>query len=123
MTVYKAINVNSDQVVLERLTVCDTCFSRLRGLLGRNGLGDDEGVFLSKVSSVHTLFMRFPIDIVFLDNKNRIVKIVECVKPYHLAFGSLRTSGTLEMACGKIRRDRFLIGDRIVFMENKEKAK
>ena len=54
-------------IVCERCTVAENPLTRLRGLLGRDGLEPGEGLLLRPASAVHTYFMRFPIDVVFLD--------------------------------------------------------
>ena len=56
-----------DVVVCERCTIADTPVSRLRGLLGRDELAAGEGLLLRPESSIHTWFMRFPIDVLFLE--------------------------------------------------------
>jgi uncharacterized membrane protein (UPF0127 family) len=64
------------RAVCERCLVADSPFARMRGLLGRRGLDRDEGVLLRPASSVHTFFMRFPIDVVFLSREGEVLKIV-----------------------------------------------
>ena len=65
-----------DRVVCERCLVADSPWSRMRGLLGRRGLESGEGLLLRPTGSVHTFFMRFPIDAVFLSREplNRSTK-------------------------------------------------
>ena len=58
---------NDGTIVCERCTVAESPLTRLRGLLGRDGLEPGEGLLLRPASAVHTYFMRFPIDVVFLD--------------------------------------------------------
>jgi uncharacterized protein DUF192 probably involved in sugar metabolism len=63
---YSVMN-ERDVVVCERCAIADTPVSRLRGLLGRHELDADEGLLLRPESSIHTWFMRFPIDALFLE--------------------------------------------------------
>ena len=58
------------------LHVARTSFTRMRGLLGRRGLAEGEGLLLQPAGSIHTFFMRFPIDVVFLDREQRVVRVV-----------------------------------------------
>jgi hypothetical protein len=73
-------------------TVCETCFlaettlSRLRGLLGRSGLSSGEGILLRPASSIHTAFMRFTIDVVYLDWTDRVMKVSAEVRPWRMSF-------------------------------------
>ena len=62
-------------VVCEHCLLAETMFARLRGLLGRSGLSSGEGMLLRPAASIHTAFMRFPIDAVFLDRESRVLKV------------------------------------------------
>jgi uncharacterized membrane protein (UPF0127 family) len=86
-------------VVCERCELADRPASRLRGLLGREGLEPGAGMLLTHDPSVHTFFMRFPIDVVFLDRANTVVKIVHALRPWRIA-GALRARAVLELPAG-----------------------
>lgn len=86
----------------------------MRGLLGRSGLDPSEGVLLRPGSSIHTFFMRFAIDAVFLDRDDRVVKIVSDVRPWRLA-GARRAKAVLELAAGHAADVGLRVGDRILF--------
>ena len=66
------------------VVVADSYWTRLRGLLGRRGLEPGEGLLLRPANSVHTGFMRFSIDIVFLDRELRVLRVVEAVPPWRV---------------------------------------
>ena len=66
-------------VLASRLEVADSGPKRNKGLLGREGLAPGEGLWIVPCESVHTFFMRFPIDLVYLDRKNRIKKVRSAV--------------------------------------------
>lgn len=72
---------------------------RMRGLLGRPPLGEGEGLLIEPCGSVHTFGMRYGLDLMFLDQKWKIRKLVYGLSPLRLAasFGAVRT---LEMAAG-----------------------
>jgi uncharacterized membrane protein (UPF0127 family) len=90
-------------VVCERCLLAETMFARLRGLLGRSGLSSGEGMLLRPAASVHTAFMRFPIDVVFLDREDRVVKVAAELRPWRAA--SCRGSRTvLELPAGEAAR-------------------
>ena len=69
-------------VVCERCLLAETPLARMRGLLGRSGLPAGEGLLLRPAASIHMAFMRFPIDAVFLDSTDRVVKVVAELKPW-----------------------------------------
>ena len=83
----------------ERCTLAATPSLRLRGLLGRSGLPDGEGLLLRPAGSIHTLFMRFPIDVVFLDRELGVRKVVRELGPWRLTFERGARSA-LELAAG-----------------------
>src|SRR5262245_53197207 len=73
------------QVLCERCIVADSVFRRLRGLLGRRSLSPGDGIVLRPGWSVHTIFMLFSIDVVFLDGNQVVVKVVRNLKPWRAA--------------------------------------
>lgn len=88
-----------------------TPFARLRGLLGRTGLSPGTGLLITPCSAVHTAFMRFPIDVVFLDRMQRVVGLREALPPWRIA-GCRHAAKVLELPAGEARRLRLGLGDR-----------
>jgi uncharacterized protein len=87
------------QIVCERCEVADTAPKRMRGLLGRSGLEAGGGMLLPREPSVHTFFMRFPIDVVFLDKAKTIVKVVNELRPWRVA-AAWKAVAVLELPAG-----------------------
>ena len=77
--------------------------ARMRGLLGRNELTEPNGILLNPAPSVHTFFMRFPIDVVFVDKSRTIVKVVHRLKPWRAAFAR-KAVAALELPEGTAAR-------------------
>jgi uncharacterized membrane protein (UPF0127 family) len=98
--------------------VCDTCHladrphTRLRGIMGWKGMRRGEGMLIRPTFSIHTMFVRFPIDVVFLDKEMRIVSIAHDLKPWRFA-GSRKAKSVLELAAGECRRLGLERGDRL----------
>jgi uncharacterized membrane protein (UPF0127 family) len=90
-------------VVCERCTLARNPYSRMRGLLGRSSLSQGEGLLLQPAGSIHTAFMRFPIDAVFLDGERRVVRIAADVRPWRTA-AARRSRAVLELASGEAAR-------------------
>ena len=103
---------SSDVVVCERCVLADRPLARMRGLLGRSGLAHEEGILLRPASSVHTWFMRFPIDVVFLDRDLAVVRVVRRLRPWRTAYGR-RAAAVLELAAGESERRGIRVGDRL----------
>ena len=90
-------------VVCEHCLLAETMFARLRGLLGRSGLSSGEGMLLRPAASVHTAFMRFTIDVVFLDREDRVVKVAAELRPWRAA-GCRGARAVLELPAGEAAR-------------------
>ena len=104
------------EVVCERCSVAATAYSRLKGLLGHSGLERGEGLLLRPASSIHTFFMRFPIDVVFLDRELGVRKVVPELEPWKLAFARGARSA-LELAPGEAERRGVAAGQRLLIRE------
>jgi uncharacterized protein len=100
------------RVVSERCALADGFVSRLRGLLGRSALEPGEGLLLTPSSSVHTFFMRFAIDVVFLDRSLRVVGVSAEVRPWRFA-GRRGARQVLELAAGEAQARGLRRGDRL----------
>jgi uncharacterized membrane protein (UPF0127 family) len=101
-------------VVCERCTLADSPLTRLRGLLGRDGLDTGEGLLLRPASSIHTFFMRFPIDAVFLDRALVVVGIAGGVAPWRAA-SRRGAKAVLELRAGESFRRGLAVGDQLTF--------
>ena len=100
-------------IVCERCTVAETPLRRMKGLLGRSELPVEEGLLLRPGSSIHTFFMRFPIDAVFLDRDLVVRKVADNMRPWRLAFARGAHS-VLEIAAGESRRRGLAPGQKLV---------
>jgi uncharacterized protein len=110
------------QVTLRRENgdvVCDDCVvasspvSRMKGLLGRKELKPGEGILLRPAGSVHTCFMRFPIDAVFLDGSLRVLGISDELRPWRAA-SKRGARAVLELPAGESARRGLEVGDQLV---------
>jgi uncharacterized membrane protein (UPF0127 family) len=100
-------------VVCDRCVVADSPLSRLRGLLGRSELRSGEGLLLRPASAIHTCFMRFAIDAVFLDTDWRVLGISEDMRPWRAA-GRRGAKAVLELPAGESARRGLKTGDLLL---------
>jgi uncharacterized protein len=100
-------------VVCDRCVVAASPFARMKGLLGRSELRPGEGLLLRPASAIHTFFMRFPIDAVFLDRDWRVVGIAGDVAPWRTA-GRKGAKAVLELPAGESARRGLRPGDLLV---------
>ncbi|HZP26268.1 MAG TPA: DUF192 domain-containing protein [Dehalococcoidia bacterium] len=87
-------------VVAREVRIAKSPWSRFLGLMGRRSLREGEGLLLIPGGSIHTLFMRFPIDVFFLDKEWRVQKVARNVKPFRLAFARRGVRAVLEVPAG-----------------------
>jgi len=99
-------------VVCDRCELADGVVTRMRGLLGRAGLPRGHGLLIEPAWSVHTWFMRFPIDVVFLDRELTVLKVRTHMRPWRTA-SRFRARSVLELAAGECDRLRLQVGDRL----------
>lgn len=106
------VNTTRGSVVCEQAVIADQPLRRMRGLLGRRSLPSGEGLLLTPAPSVHTAFMRFPIDLVFLDRNLEVVRVVERLRPWRMA-SARRARLTLELATGEVAARGIEVGDTL----------
>jgi uncharacterized membrane protein (UPF0127 family) len=104
-------------VVAEDIRLAEGIWSRFWGLMGRKNLPRGAGLLLRPSSSIHTVFMRFPIDVVFLDRALLVVKVVAEMKPYRatIAFGGAHSA--LELNAGDAARAQLEKGDQLALVD------
>jgi uncharacterized protein len=98
-----------------RCVVADTAPSRMRGLLGRSGLEPGEGLLIRRTNSVHMFFMRFAIDVVFVDRDLVVKKVVERLRPWRMA-GCRGARAAVELPAGEAARRGITVGEQL-FLE------
>jgi uncharacterized protein len=116
-----AANITRGTVLASSLEVADTGPARNKGLLNRDGLAPGGGLWIVPCQSVHTFFMRFPIDLVYLDARKRVKKVRRAVVPGRISF-CLTAQSVIELAAGTIQQTQTQRGD-LLAIEMAESAK
>ena len=98
-----------------------TAWSRMIGLLAHASLPVGEGLLLAPAWSIHTWFMRFPIDVVFLDRERRVLRVFPALPPWRLVSGTRQAKTVLEFGAGTLERMPLAPGD-IVGLERGDAA-
>ena len=106
-------NLSRDVRLADRAAVADSFWLRLRGLLGRNGLGAGEGLVIVPCNSVHMIGMRFPVDVLHLDRSGTVVRVLTDLQPGQ--FGPLvrRSHTAVELPAGTLAASGTVEGDRV----------
>ena len=111
---WQLVNVTRGTILATRLEAAHSSATRRKGLLGREGLLPGEGLWIAPCESVHTFFMRFPIDLVYLDRQNRIRKVRHSVGPWRVS-GCFSAHSVLELPAGTAGITRTERGDTVEF--------
>ncbi|KUO51464.1 MAG: hypothetical protein APF76_13960 [Desulfitibacter sp. BRH_c19] len=98
-----------------KIKVADTFFSRFKGLMGRREIKEDEGLLLLPCNSIHTFFMNFHIDAVFLSKDNQIINIIKDIPPWSLWPPVKGSTKVLELKVGTADRLAIQRGEKLEF--------
>ena len=97
---WRVVNGTTGETVVARLAIAGNFWSRLVGLQFRRALPVDAGLLLVPCKSVHTCFMRFPVDVVFLDRAGAVLAMRRNLRPWRAAVGPDKTYAVIELAAG-----------------------
>jgi len=109
--------LNKNITVAENVKVADRFFTRLKGLMASSELKDGIGLMLVPCNCVHTWFMRYPIDVVFINKENIVVKIENSMMPYRIGSIVKQAWSVLELKAGSCQRLGITVGDRLEYAE------
>jgi uncharacterized protein len=110
----KAVNVTRGTAMATRLDVANNGRGRRKGLLGHSHLSSGEGLWIIPCESVHTFFMRFPIDLVYLDRRNCVRKVRSGVGAWRIS-ACISAHSVLELPSGTVRATETQRGDMLEF--------
>ncbi|MGQ0508677.1 MAG: DUF192 domain-containing protein [Myxococcaceae bacterium] len=111
----RAINSTRSKILASEVAEARTFSTRLKGLLGRSNLRASEALHLVPCSSVHTFFMRFTLDALFLAEDGTVVALYPALQPWRATRPHLRAHSVLELPTGTLATTDTQPGDRIVF--------
>ncbi len=117
MSALRIWNPVRNTVVVEHARVARGRWERLVGLLGRKSLADGEGLLLQGTRNVHTIGMRFAIDVMYLDPANRVLYTVNALPPNRIALWRWGVHSALELSAGAINRSRTRVGDFVSLVQ------
>lgn len=110
---YCLINVTKNNIVADKIIIADKFWIRMRGLMGRRDLEENEGLLLVPCNAVHMMFMRFPIDVIFLDKEFVVVKIIGNLKPWRTSPIVHKAFQTVELRYGTAVKKGINDGDKL----------
>ena len=106
------VNARTNDTIASAVEVARTRKTRRRGLLGRDELHRSAALVLSPCCAIHTAFMRFAIDVVFIDRNGSVVRVVPQLGPWRIAVAA-RAHAVVELAGGTVKPGDVVVGDRL----------
>jgi uncharacterized membrane protein (UPF0127 family) len=109
----KIINVTKNALLAENAIIAGTFSKRIKGLLGEKDFKKGQALMITPCNSIHTLFMRFPIDVLFVDSDNRIVKLISHMLPFRISGIYFQAHFVIELPAGTLEATSTQKGDRL----------
>lgn len=113
MKLYKISASEQAELLIENLETAQDFFSRAKGLLGRKDMTQQQALWIKPCRDIHTFFMNFAIDCVFLDKEMKIKNIVPDVAPYKLVGPFWKTNSVIEFKSGFVAAKNLKVGDQL----------
>jgi uncharacterized membrane protein (UPF0127 family) len=114
-TLFRVRDAATGEAVADRVHLADTHWTRFRGLMGTSGLDPRDGLWIVPCNQVHMFWMRYAIDVVFLDDDRRVVGLAADLRPWRISPKFRAAASVVELAAGTIARRRLAVGDRLAF--------
>lgn len=109
----KLIHQKNNRLIASQVILAKGFSQRVRGLIGSLPLKEGEAFWLPSCPSIHTFFMKFPIDVIFTDRKFYVSSLFENVSPWRILFGGFKSWNVFEMKAGQIKAHDIHKGDQL----------
>ena len=116
MQAIRVVNESRDTVLIERGGLAVSWWERFVGLMGRKSLEEGDGLVIRPCESIHTFWMRFPIDVIFVDVNDRVTRLFPAVPAWRMKLGGRHADTVIEMPPGVIAASKTEKGDRITIV-------
>ena len=113
MQTMQIFNLTRSAVLAEQAKIATSLGQRMKGLLGKPSLVANEALVLKPCTAIHTFFMRFAIDVLFLDKNMRIIRLIQNMLPNRLSPAVWSSQMVIELPAGRINQTYTQIGDTI----------
>jgi uncharacterized membrane protein (UPF0127 family) len=107
------INKTKQVNLASYVEIADNPFTRMKGLLGKLGLSEGYAFVIKPCNSIHMLFMKFAIDVIFVDQKNIVIGLVEQIKPFEFSPVFWKSSCAIELPAGTIKKSQTQLNDQL----------
>ena len=109
------VNQTQNTLLAQKAFVADSLVLRFIGLLRHDFLPEGEGLIITQCKSIHMFFMKFAIDVIFVDRKKNVVGLLRAIQPFRLSPYYWRSEYAIELPVGQIDRTKTRLGDKILW--------
>ena len=113
-------NLTKKNVVASQVSVASSILTRLVGLLGRKQLHEKEGLLITPCKSIHTFFMRFPIDVIFISTDNHVIGMLHSFSPFRISKIYSNAEEVIELKSGVLKQKKVEEGDLLNLRNEKD---
>lgn len=106
------MNVTKNKLIASEVEQAINFKQRAIGLLGKSSLPKNHALWIHRCRDIHTFFMKFPIDVIFVDSELKVTRVTNEIKPWRLAF-HWKASSVFEMNAGEASQDKVEVGDQL----------
>jgi len=112
----RIINQSKNTILADEAIIAGTLLKRMIGLLGRKELKKGQALILKPCNSIHTFFMRFSIDVLFVDKENKVIKAISSKEPFRLTYMYFTACFAVELPVGTIQSSATSPGDSLTLL-------
>ena len=104
----------NEQVLIPKCQIAESYFSRFIGLMGKKAVPEDEAICFPCCNSIHTFFMRIPIDVVLVSATGVVVDVLTAIKPWRLMLPKLNAKHIIEMKADRAKGLGIKVGTKLL---------
>ena len=110
---YQLLNRSKQTVLASEVELADTSWTRMKGLLGQTSdeFTSGKGLWIIPSQGVHTIGMKFPIDVIYLDSSYRVIHLCHALHPFRIAAVKLKARSVIELPAGTLTQTQTSVGD------------
>jgi uncharacterized protein len=106
-------NSSKNQIISSQLEVAKSVLARMQGLLGRDSISQESALWITPCNNIHTWFMKFPIDAVFVDRKLIVKSVHSNIQPWRLIWPQIQAHSVFELPAGRANATNIQPGDQL----------
>lgn len=108
-------NITKQNIIAENGNITSGFYDRFKGLMGKKEIKHDEALIIKPCNSIHMFFMKFSIDVIFIDKNDRVCEMIKNIKPWKVSKIIKEAKYVIELKSDKINNHNIEIGDLISY--------